>query len=187
MKVIDEKWAEYTEEYTWLDTMRKTSRICEDRSCFTITSWALSWQAINFNHRRIHNSTRGYGKLSRGRNSSCAFYASPSLVGTKRFSEERWCIAEMKVETTAQVLVRTGKKAVVRLGDIAGRGQLPRLAPTSSAFVHERRDSPAFSVCHAFNFAARNYILCRHYTVCEKSACTYFVLHSRFSHPRFPP
>lgn len=88
----------------------------------------------------------------------------------------------MKRETTAEFLVRAGKKAVVRLGDIACRGQLPRLAPTSSAFMHERRDSLAFSVCHhVFNFAAWNYILCKHYTVCEKSACIYVSLRSSLS------
>jgi len=90
----------------------------------------------------------------------------------------------MKEETTAEFLVRAGKKAVVRLGDIACRGQLPRLAPTSSAFMHERGDSLAFSICHrdhVFNFAEQNYILCEHYTVCKKSACIYVSLCSSLS------
>jgi len=51
--------------------MGTTFRIRKDHSCFTTTLRVLSWQAINFNHRRVYNSARSYDKLSRGRNSLC--------------------------------------------------------------------------------------------------------------------
>lgn len=83
----------------------------------------------------VHNSARGYGKLSRGRSTLCVLREPERDRRGTILGRTLMYRRDEGGRTTAEVLVRTGKKAVVRLGDIARRGQLPRSAPTSSAFA----------------------------------------------------
>lgn len=135
---------------------RTTSRIREDQSCFTATLRALSWQAINFNHRRVHNSTRGYGKLSR-RGSSLCVLREPELG--RRGTILRRTLMYRRDEGGNNG--RSSRSYWQEGCRKTGRHCSSRPASAVSADIKrfrglERRDSLAFSVCHrghAFNFA----------------------------------
>lgn len=75
----------------------------------------LSRQAINFNHQKVHNSSRNLnGELSRDREAHCARFA--------RLTGSRKNVDVSPADESGNNLgsqVRTGKKAVVRLDDIA--------------------------------------------------------------------
>jgi len=168
---------------TWLYTARSRRLV---PSSHRYASIKLGRQLILIIEKYI--TQLAVSKLSRGKSSlRFAFCANLWAWPVRNDSQKNVDISpRWSRKQTAKVLAHTGKKAVVRLGDIASRGQFPRLAPALSAFVRERRDTLAFSVpkrARAFNFAARNYLFCRYYTIYEK--LTYnWTLHSAF-HPSF--